>query len=69
MKSRGGPLSGSSGLIPVPWTVAAFAALSASIVTLWGYGDTCHYDFVFDDYPNTYHKQKIYENDKVVCQM
>jgi tetratricopeptide (TPR) repeat protein len=51
MKSRGGPLSGSSGLIPVPWTVAAFAALSASIVTLWGYGDTCHYDFVFDDYP------------------
>ena len=51
MKGRDDGSSGSTAFFPVSLVVVGAAGIVASMITLWGYGDTCHYEFVFDDFP------------------
>jgi|GEM_PF-1696540 len=51
MKSRGEGKLELPFFFPVRASVLGSAVIVAAMITFWGYGDTCHYEFVFDDYP------------------
>ena len=46
-------------LLPGEPMAALFALLSVSLVVLWGYGDTCQYQFVFDDFPGIINNESV----------